>query len=134
MEFLIPVFFIALAVAAFLFARSYFARLDRRRITENVMENGGEIIRIEPHSPSRIGNRVDRVYDVEFKTHAGKCITGMCMTSFSSGVIWISEKPPETGMEVSSESQPAGAIQCLQCGTTMSTGTTHCPQCGWSYS
>ncbi|HEY7402421.1 MAG TPA: hypothetical protein VIB39_02790 [Candidatus Angelobacter sp.] len=138
MEILIPILvFVSVIVGgivAFNFGRSYFARLDLRRITENVTENGGEVIRITLHSPSRIGNRSsDKVYDVAFKTRDGKRITTMCMTSISSGVVWISEKPPEDGIEISDEPVPTESINCLQCGAKISPVATNCKQCGWSY-
>ena len=133
MTFLIPILFIASAIAAFSFGRSYFGKLDHRRITENVIENGGEVLRIALHSSSRIGNRSDKVYDVAFKTRAGKRITTLCMTSVSSGVIWISDKPPENGVEISDGPEPIESTNCLQCGAKISPDVSHCPQCGWSY-
>ncbi|HKD81339.1 MAG TPA: zinc ribbon domain-containing protein [Candidatus Angelobacter sp.] len=137
MENLIPilVFFsvIGSGIAAFIFGRSHFAKLDRRRITENLIQNGGEVLNIELHSPPRIGNRSDNVYDVTFKTRRGKRITTMCMTSVTSGVVWISDKPPEDGIEVSDEPVPTESISCLQCGAKISPNASRCPQCGWSY-
>jgi|GEM_PF-2947004 hypothetical protein len=125
---------IAGGIVAFNVGRSYFAKLDQRRITENVIENGGEVICITLHSPSRIGIRAsDKVYDVAFKTPSGKHIITMCMTSVSSGVIWISDKLPESGIEISEGLQPTESINCLQCGAKMSPEATNCSQCGWSY-
>lgn len=138
MDYLVPtlvfISVIAGGIVAFKFGRSYFAKLDRRRITENVIENGGEVVSIELHSPSRIGSRSsDKVYDVAFKTRSGKCITTMCMTSISSGVVWISEKPPEQGIEISRGPAPTESINCLQCGTKLAPHSSRCSECGWSY-
>jgi hypothetical protein len=136
-NYLIPIFVFSSviigAIAAFSLGRSYFGKLDRRRITENVIENGGEVLRIVRHSPPKLANRSDNVYDVAYKTRAGKRISAMCMTSISSGVVWISDKPPQDGIEISDEPVPTESISCLQCTAKIAPQATNCPQCGWSY-
>jgi hypothetical protein len=108
-------------------------RFDRKRIREHVEAHGGKVIDILRHWFGGVGSRYLSAYDVTYMTRHGKRVTATCVTSMTSGVQWVSDRPPGSVMEHSEETEAAESIGCLQCGAKIPAGRTRCPHCGWSY-
>lgn len=106
-------------------------RLDRCRIHSHIRSSGGEVLDItwSPFGRGWFGDK-DRVYEVIYRTKAGKTVTATCKTSMFSGVYWATDTAPDS---FPSDDSVSSDTQCLSCGATMRESDTHCSKCGWSY-
>jgi hypothetical protein len=137
-----PLLFIALWIAGI--ATLVFVlipKADRKRIREHVDSHGGKVIEILSDWFGA-GGRSARAYDVTYISRNGQRVTAKCITSMTSGVQWLSDKPPESQMESLEVAEETGrpetsgrseAIDCIECGAKIPAEKTRCPQCGWSY-
>jgi hypothetical protein len=73
-------------------------KADRKRIREHVDSHGGKVIEILSDWFGA-GGRSARAYDVTYISRNGQRVTAKCITSMTSGVQWLSDKPPESQME-----------------------------------
>ena len=110
-------------------------RMDRQRIREHIDNHGGKVIEILSDWFAASG-RSARTYEVTYLTHNGERITAKCITSMTSDVQWISDRPPGSDRatpKVAEESGSSEAIDCIECGAKIPAEKTRCPHCGWSY-
>jgi len=128
-----PVILVILAASLIIFTLFVAPKYDRRRIREHIEANGGKVIEILRDWFGGDGGRYRRTYDVTYKTRHGERITATCVTSMTSGVRWVSDRPPGSGTETSKESQATEPIDCVQCGAKIPGGKRRCAHCGWSY-
>jgi len=91
-----PIFF-GLGIAAFV-AIVFVAipKMDRQRIRENIDSHGGKVIEILSVWFAGSG-RSARTYDVTYMSRNGQRVTAKCITSMTSGVQWLIDKPPGSG-------------------------------------
>lgn len=124
--------FLVLLGVALLSLRLFAGRLDRARIRSHVRASGGHVLDIKwsPLGRGWFGSKGDRIYEVTYRTKAGKTITAACKTSMFSGVYWTSDTAPDSFPDDGSGSS---VTECLSCGATLPGSTTRCPQCGWTY-
>ena len=130
-----PIFFGFWVVVIVLFVFVAIPKMDRQRISENIDSHGGKVIEIL--SVWFAGNgRSARTYDVTYMSRNGQRVTAKCITSMTSGVQWLIDKPPGSDMETSEAAEGSGrseAIDCIACGAKIPARETRCPHCGWSY-
>jgi hypothetical protein len=130
-----PIFFGSWIAAIVLFVFVVIPRMDRQRIREHIDNHGGKVIEILIDWFAASG-RSARTYEVTYLTHNGERITAKCITSMTSDVQWISDRPPGSDRatpEVAEESGRSEAIDCIECGAKIPAEKTRCPHCGWSY-
>ena len=95
-----PIFFGFWVVVIVLFVFVAIPKMDRQRISENIDSHGGKVIEIL--SVWFAGNgRSARTYDVTYMSRNGQRVTAKCITSMTSGVQWLIDKPPGSGTESS---------------------------------
>ena len=126
-------FLLVLTVAAVILIVSMAGELNRQRIRDHVEASGGEVIDMARRWFGGVGGRYATTYDVTYKTRHGKRVTATCITGMMRGVHWVSDRPPDGGMETYEQAEAAEPIRCLECGAKIPAGKTHCPHCGWSY-
>ena len=107
-------------------------KLDRSRIRAHVRLSGGEVLDISwcPFGRGWFGEKGDRIYEVSYRTKAGKTVTATCKTSMFSGVYWAIDTAPDS---FPSDDSTSSATECLSCGATIPESEACCPKCGWSY-
>jgi hypothetical protein len=86
--------FLLWAIAMLTLVLFVLPRLDRNRIREHVESNGGHVIEILRDWFGGFGGRSARTYDVTYITCQGERITAKCITGMTTGVQWVSDKPP----------------------------------------
>jgi hypothetical protein len=86
--------FAVLAAVVVIIVRIVGGKLDRQRICEHVEANGGKVIDILSQWFGGVGGRYVRTYDVTYTTRHGSRISATCITSMTSGVQWMSDRPP----------------------------------------
>ena len=130
-----PIFFGSWIAAIVLFVFVVIPKMDRQRIREHIDSHGGKVIEILSDWFAASG-RSARTYEVTYLTHNGERITAKCITSMTSDVQWISDRPPGSDRvtrQVAEEPGPSEEIDCVECGAKIPAEQTRCPQCGWSY-
>ena len=88
------VWFLVWMIALLCFVLFVLPRLDRNRIREHVESNGGHVIEILRVWFGGFGGRSARTYEVTYSTRQGERITAKCITSMTSGVQWVTNRPP----------------------------------------
>ena len=88
-----PIFFGAWIAAIFLFVFVVIPKMDRQRIREHIDSHGGKVIEILSDWFAASG-RSARMYEVTYLTRNDERITAKCITSMTSDVQWISDRPP----------------------------------------
>ena len=85
---------IPLAVAAVLLIRIVADRMDRARIADYVRGQGGELrsIRWSPFGRGWLGEKSDRIYEVDYADREGRTHHATCKTSLFTGVYWTEDK------------------------------------------
>jgi len=68
-------------------------KMDRQRIREHIDSHGGKVIDIRSDWFAASG-RSARTYEVTYFTRNGQRIIAKCITSMTSDVQWISDRPP----------------------------------------
>ena len=130
-----PIFFGSWIAAIVLFVFVVIPRMDRQRIREHIDSHGGKVIKILSDWFAASG-RSARTYEVTYLARNGERITAKCITSMTSDVQWISDRPPGSDRatpEVAEESGRSEAVDCIECGANIPAEKTCCPHCGWSY-
>jgi hypothetical protein len=95
-----PIFFVFWAAVIVLFVFVVIPKMDRQRIRENIDSHGGKVIEILSVWFAGSG-RSARTYDVTYINRNGQRVTAKCITSMTSGVQWLIDKPPGSGTESS---------------------------------
>jgi hypothetical protein len=136
-----PIFFGLWVAVIALFVFVVIPKSDRKRIREHIDSHGGKVIEILSDWFGA-GGRSAKAYDVTYISRTGQRVIAKCITSMTSGVQWLSDRPLESDMEpaeVADESGPPESsglsepIDCIECGAKMLGEKMRCPQCGWSY-
>lgn len=130
-----PIFFGSWIAAIILFVFVVIPKMDRQRIREHIDSHGGKVIEILSDWFAARG-RSARTYEVTYLTRNGERTTAKCITSMTSDVQWISDRPPGSDRftpEAVKESGPSEVIDCIECGAKIPAEKTRCPKCGWSY-
>lgn len=111
--------FIAIVVGLRLWA----GRLDRARIRETLAEEGSTVLDISwsPFGPGWFGEKSDRIYEVRYRTRAGREIVRTCKTSMFTGVYWHKQ---------TDDVPPVAKHTCKNCRQAYATPANFCPHCG----
>lgn len=137
----LPIFVVVWIAGIIILVFVLIPKADRKRIREHIDSHGGKIIEILSDWFGA-GGRSTRAYDVTYISRNGQRVTAKCITSMTSGVQWLSDKPPESAMEPAEVADESGRdeaselsepIDCIECGAKIPAGQMRCPQCGWSY-
>jgi hypothetical protein len=96
-----PILFALWIAVIALFAFVVIPKMDRQRIREHIDSHGGKVIEILSDWFSASG-RSARTYDVTYMNRNGQRVTAKCITSMTSGVQWLTDKPPDSSTESSS--------------------------------
>jgi hypothetical protein len=86
--------FLLWAIAILTLVLFVLPRLDRNRIREHVESNRGHVIEILRDWFGGFGGRSARTYDVTYITYQGERITAKCITGMTTGVQWVTDRPP----------------------------------------
>jgi hypothetical protein len=87
------IFFVLWIPGLIIFIFVVIPKMDRQRIREHIDSHGGKVIETESVW-FRSSGRYGRTYDVTYITRRGERITAKCITSMTSGVQWMSDRPP----------------------------------------
>ncbi|HEV2987058.1 MAG TPA: hypothetical protein VG759_01350 [Candidatus Angelobacter sp.] len=71
---------------------------DRKRIREEIEDNGGTVVEIsyDPFAKFWLNHGWGRIYDVIYCTRDGQNVTAICRATTFSGLSWISNSPPRS--------------------------------------
>ena len=90
-----PIFFGLWIAGIFVFVFIVIPKMDRQRIREHIDSHGGKVIEISSDWFAG-GGRSARTYDVTYTSRNGQRVTAKCITSMTSGVQWLIDKPPSS--------------------------------------
>jgi len=95
-----PIFFGLWIAGIVVFIFIAIPKMDRQRIREHIDSHGGKVIEILSDWFAG-GGRSARTYDVIYMSRNGQRVSAKCITSMTSGVQWLIDKPPGSGTESS---------------------------------